>query len=737
MAAATTKSIDLPSREHQGPQVASNMSRKDIISQDAQNGDRKITASSTPYGRNGDLKYMPALSPSTAAWLRGKAVAASAAAAARNKAAASMTAAAQEARKQENVPMRPKPASQTKVVTSEADSIKRTRKSLTSKVERSTKRNTSAKSGPRPPRAKKGTTPATSSNTSSVPRRKSTDFTPSPGVSSATGVARKPSKAQTDDGSSTTSGSTTPKGKVSDVSSVISDRKPPAVKTTKPGNDNRANAITKPRSKEKLIEDDPALDGENKITPPTKKKKKIKLLSPSDESTKKSKRKIIKQDSKTFGETKSVPSRTKLLSKDTEAIVKQKTGDIDKNRHRLRYASPVHGEKPRRSSVLQSMQVSSKSAFQKQRSQDQVDENGDDDESSSDDDVRATIPGAICIREDDDGESFDGSELTPSVYTLDTRQIPVAAELAPDAESMTEKEAVKRMVAIELQKERESQVIVEAIKVPERRRTGSTRVLSLPSLAEETREWSNKHPPNYYCVACTTICLLLAIIMGVSLGIALKKEDKVPLPTRLPIASNSTFPPTKPPSIAPPSSTSAPTKDTRLENVQHIVLQRYSVLLNPTDADKLQDPTTPQFAALNWMANDDKYVAARVNDLSGSEISERYALVVFFFSTVGQEWFDDFGFLNSLKPGPVCDWGYGSGILCDGKNSVTTLSLCKSTQTRIRGSIYVIDMCLRIHLPCFRYIHSGDSYQWPKWKHSKGIGISQQFARIDSGRQLY
>ena len=683
MAAQTSKMIDAPSRNLE----ASEATRKgpadeERNAEDVKTGEKVSPKSSVPNRPNGKPKYMPAQSPSTAAWLRGKAVAASAAAAARNKAAASVSAAAQEARKQKNKPpQKPKTAPKGRAPAAEIDSIKRRRKAKNdSNPDRTTKRNSLAKSGNRPPRAKKKKAPVTNiSEAGVVTRRVSTDFTPSPGISVATGVARKPSKA--DDGSSTTSGSTPPKGKISEVSSVISDRKPPAIELK---NKNDDISSSKQQSKKKLTEDDPALDSESKKARSTKKKKK--LLASSDQSTKKSKRKLIKQDPALDGTPRTAPSRNKPSPKDTDDIVKRRSTDSDdKNKHRLRYASPVHGEKPRRSTFHQNRPASSKNALQKQKprsqSQDEENEEGEDD-SSSEDDVRATIPGAICIKEDDDGESFDGSELTPSVYTMDTRQIPVAAELVAEGDSFTETEAVKRMVALELKKERESQVIVEAVKVPHNRRASRPRsMLQLPSLAEEVNDGSNKHPPNYYCVACTLVCLLFVIILGIILGVTLKKEDAAPLPnsTFAPIIAEPTAAPVPTAPVPPtPPPTSGPTKNPVMENVLHIVLQRYRVLLNPTDADNLLEPNTPQFAAIDWMANEDEYLADRSNIVSGSEIAERYALAVLFYSTIGKDWLDDYGFLNSLSPGSVCDWGYGQAITCDGSNSITQLILCKS-----------------------------------------------------------
>ena len=108
----------------------------------------------------------------------------------------------------------------------------------------------------------------------------------------------------------------------------------------------------------------------------------------------------------------------------------------------------------------------------------------------------------------------------------------------------------------------------------------------------------------------------------------------------------------------------------------------------------LEDVTTPQYRALEWLAYNDSvskelltsYVNGTINSFGNITITkensiamirERYAVVLFYFATDGpNSWIDDMGFLTNTS---VCIWGLNSdiGVFCDDHGIVVDIRLGK------------------------------------------------------------
>jgi hypothetical protein len=94
----------------------------------------------------------------------------------------------------------------------------------------------------------------------------------------------------------------------------------------------------------------------------------------------------------------------------------------------------------------------------------------------------------------------------------------------------------------------------------------------------------------------------------------------------------------------------------------------------------LEDPTSPQYAALDWMTNNDSTPDLQ-SPLSHNWLVERFVLVLFYFSTDGASWLDQAGFLTSSLN--TCAWNsivglFGPiGVGCNDEGSLDSLSLCK------------------------------------------------------------
>jgi hypothetical protein len=93
----------------------------------------------------------------------------------------------------------------------------------------------------------------------------------------------------------------------------------------------------------------------------------------------------------------------------------------------------------------------------------------------------------------------------------------------------------------------------------------------------------------------------------------------------------------------------------------------------------LQDLSSPQYAALDWMAKNDSTVLQ--DTLSDDALVERFVLVLFYFSTGGANWSNQARFLSpSLN---ICSWNslvntFNVGVsVCNNEGAVERLSLSK------------------------------------------------------------
>ena len=93
----------------------------------------------------------------------------------------------------------------------------------------------------------------------------------------------------------------------------------------------------------------------------------------------------------------------------------------------------------------------------------------------------------------------------------------------------------------------------------------------------------------------------------------------------------------------------------------------------------LQDRSTPQYQALEWMANDDSTDPLHFT-LSDDELVERFVVVLLYFSMKGANWINQARFLSpSLN---ICSWNstidITIGVLgCNEVGSVVRLVLSK------------------------------------------------------------
>jgi hypothetical protein len=109
-------------------------------------------------------------------------------------------------------------------------------------------------------------------------------------------------------------------------------------------------------------------------------------------------------------------------------------------------------------------------------------------------------------------------------------------------------------------------------------------------------------------------------------------------------------------------------------------LSLQSLLTPISGGGVLLNKTSPQYKALDWLANADaaKLEPPSANDDNHNlyQLAQRYILAVLYFATGGPtHWEKDYNWLSGKH---VCEWSDGGGIRkCDSNQQVMDISLCK------------------------------------------------------------
>jgi hypothetical protein len=129
------------------------------------------------------------------------------------------------------------------------------------------------------------------------------------------------------------------------------------------------------------------------------------------------------------------------------------------------------------------------------------------------------------------------------------------------------------------------------------------------------------------------------------------------------------FSPNSPVTVAPTAPvTVAPTAPSRLDILAEM-------LQSVSGTTALSDNSTPQNAALVWLADQDPAVLDLDNE-SFETIAQRYVSAVLYFSGEGTDWRVNNGFLSASS---ICEWNDGGeggafeGIMCDENGAIIEL----------------------------------------------------------------
>jgi hypothetical protein len=172
-----------------------------------------------------------------------------------------------------------------------------------------------------------------------------------------------------------------------------------------------------------------------------------------------------------------------------------------------------------------------------------------------------------------------------------------------------------------------------------------------------------------------TVVVVVVVAVAVALGVALSQgggsssnptpavNEANPPSTEGPTISHIAFTPTSIPTTARPAAppTAAPSGPSVVE--QFLAgLPAYSLDLAENDAD------SPQAKALAWLENDPQY-----NDYRNVyRLNQRYAMAVLYYSTRGELWLINSGWLLNASE---CTWYQYDGISCTETSRLSALNL--------------------------------------------------------------
>ena len=105
-------------------------------------------------------------------------------------------------------------------------------------------------------------------------------------------------------------------------------------------------------------------------------------------------------------------------------------------------------------------------------------------------------------------------------------------------------------------------------------------------------------------------------------------------------------------------------------------------LFFPYSGSALDDPTTPQYRAFNWLLNDDP-AQLPLKETNDTTLMERYAAAVFYYSTGGDNWIDKHYFLSNRS---LCEW-----IAADGSTGFFCPEESASPANLEMGKYFIFD----------------------------------------------
>jgi hypothetical protein len=129
------------------------------------------------------------------------------------------------------------------------------------------------------------------------------------------------------------------------------------------------------------------------------------------------------------------------------------------------------------------------------------------------------------------------------------------------------------------------------------------------------------------------------------------------------------------------------------------------------DIKALQNRTTLQYAAMDWLANEDAW-EVDIDSVPSQVFVERYVVALLFLSTHGTSWRNNYNFLT---PTSVCEWNITgeTGVACNEDELVVGLHLGKSKHEELDffNLVHMNAPLVHISFPSYLY----------RWKSTRGF----------------
>jgi hypothetical protein len=163
-----------------------------------------------------------------------------------------------------------------------------------------------------------------------------------------------------------------------------------------------------------------------------------------------------------------------------------------------------------------------------------------------------------------------------------------------------------------------------------------------------------------FLIGAALALLVVGVILGVTIPLSINNDKDS-------LSIDSVVTPTQS-----PAPTAASTACTSMDCLAEILLHN-----EVSDAEALQDDSSPQFLALRWLADNDPAVLD-LDSTPTAILVERYVLAVLYFATSTEGGLNGQNFL--LSASSVCEW---KGVFCNTDALVVNLLLSKSNHAEV------------------------------------------------------
>jgi hypothetical protein len=243
-------------------------------------------------------------------------------------------------------------------------------------------------------------------------------------------------------------------------------------------------------------------------------------------------------------------------------------------------------------------------------------------------------------------------------YTLEAELAPDLNEIKAEMEEGLKAEMEERMqqeIANRLERERELQVEIPVAEATEVKPYTEDHPPTSSS-SDDRRKVCSVSQTSFFCVLGSIV--FLVVVAGVVAGVVLATNDEDAAPTASPSISAPTTEPTAAPIFI------------------SVQLQALVASISPDNGEALKNTSSPQYQALTWLVSSGRNSNSSNTSYVGyaQKMAQRYVCAVLYYSTNGDGWAENNGWLSEDDE---CGWltRAAGGIICDENNKIQSLVL--------------------------------------------------------------